>query len=365
MLEALFKPKSIAVIGASKNRNKVGNIILRNLLSTYSGKIIPINNNAEKVEGLNAYKSIKDVKDHVDLAIIAIPREEVPGVMEELGESNVKASIIITSGFRELDEKGAELENEIDSIAKKYGIRFLGPNTFGIITPSFNATFAFSDVKRGNIALVVQSGGIGVYMLNWAQRSRMGISYFVSLGNQADLKETDIIEYLANDPETKAIFSYIEGISDGQRFLEVLPEVTKIKPVVFLKGGVSTHGSAAAKTHTGSLAGSYEIFKAAVRAVGAILVEDLSDFLDLARLISSDEPIKSSVLVITNSGGHGVLTSDAIDKYGLMPIELPDSIVAELQKVLPPQTSPHNPLDLSGDATSSRYDNALNVVRDL
>ncbi len=365
MLEALFKPKSIAVIGASKNRNKVGNIILRNLLSTYSGKIIPINNNAEKVEGLNAYKSIKDVKDHVDLAIIAVPREEVPEVMEELGESNVKASIIITSGFRELDEKGAELENEIVSIAKKYGIRFLGPNTFGIITPSFNATFAFSDVKRGNIALVVQSGGIGVYMLNWAQRSRMGISYFVSLGNQADLKETDIIEYLANDPETKAIFSYIEGISDGQRFLDVLPEVTKIKPVVFLKGGVSTHGSAAAKTHTGSLAGSYEIFKAAVRAVGAILVEDLSDFLDLARLISSDEPVKNSVLVITNSGGHGVLTSDAIDKYGLTPIELPDNIIAELQKVLPPQTSPHNPLDLSGDATSSRYDSALNVVRDL
>ncbi|MBP1357468.1 MAG: CoA-binding protein, partial [Sulfolobus sp.] len=365
MLESLFKPKIIAVVGASRDRNKVGNVILRNLLATYSGKIIPINNKAESVEGLRAYKSLKEVQGQVDLAVISIPRNNVPEVMEDAGEANVKAAIVITSGFRELDELGAKLEEQLVSIAKKYGIRFLGPNTFGIITPSFNSTFAFSDVKKGNIALVVQSGGVGVYMLNWAQKSRLGISYFVSLGNQADLKETEIIQYLADDPETRAIFSYIEGIQDGDKFLEVLPEITKKKPVVFLKGGISTHGSAAAKTHTGSIAGSYELFKAAVRAVGAILVDDLSDFLDLARLIASDEPIREDVLVVTNSGGHGVLTSDAIDKYGLRAIELPDNITQELQKVLPPQSFPRNPLDLSGDATSIRYDQALKAIQDL
>ena len=362
-LDDLFKPKSIAVIGASRYKEKVGNVVFRNLLSTYHGKLYPVNTKAEDVEGVKAYKSVKDIPDPVDLVVITVPREAVPQVMEESVEKGVKAAIVITAGFREVGE--VKLEEEVISIARKGGIRVLGPNTFGIITPEFNATFAYTDVKRGNIGLVVQSGGLGVYMLNWAQKYRVGISYMVSLGNQADVKEYEVIDYLSRDPETKAIFVYLEGVSDGNSFLETLPEATRRKPVVFLKGGTTSNGAAAAKTHTGSLAGSFEVFKAAVRTVGGILVENLHDMLNLAKLLMYSEPITDEILVITNSGGHGVLTSDEIEKNKLKLIEIPDWIKEELKKVLPPTSVPRNPLDLTGDATKERYYSALKIVSDL
>lgn len=181
--------------------------------------------------------------------------------MEEAGEKGVRSAIVITSGFREVGEEGEKLEREVASIANKYGIRFLGPNTMGLLTPDYNGTFAFADVKRGEIALVVQSGGIGAYMLNWAQKSRTGVSFLVSLGNQTDVKEYEVIDYLAKDPETKAIFVYIEGVSDGEKFLNVVPEATSRKPVIFIKGGASAQSAEAVKTHTGSLAGSYEVLR--------------------------------------------------------------------------------------------------------
>jgi len=362
-LDELFKPKSIAVIGASRYKEKVGNVVFRNLLSTYHGKLYPVNTKAEDVEGVKAYRSVKEIPDPVDMVVITVPREAVPQVMEESVGKGVKAAIVITAGFKEVGEE--KLENEVISIAKKGGIRVLGPNTFGIITPELNATFAYTDVKRGNIGLVVQSGGLGVYMLNWAQKYRVGISYMVSLGNQADVKEYEVIDYLSKDPETKAIFVYVEGVADGNAFLETLPNATKRKPVVFLKGGTTSNGAAAAKTHTGSLAGSFEVFKAAVRTVGGILVENLHDMLNLAKLLMYSEPITDEILVITNSGGHGVLTSDEIEKNKLKLVEIPDWIKENLSKVLPPTSVPRNPLDLTGDATKERYYSALKVVSDL
>lgn len=362
-LDALFKPKSIAVIGASRHKEKVGNVVFRNLLATYHGKLYPVNTKAEDVEGIKAFKSVKEIPDPVDLVVITVPREAVPTVMEEAVEKQVKAAIVITAGFKEVGEE--RLENEVISIARKGSIRVLGPNTFGIITPELNATFAYSDVKRGNIALVVQSGGLGVYMLNWAQKNRIGISYMVSLGNQADVKEYEVLEYLSHDAETKAIFVYLEGVSDGSAFLETLPEVTKRKPVVFLKGGTTSNGAAAAKTHTGSLAGSFEVFKAAVRTGGGILVENLHDLLNLAKILMYSEPIRDQILVITNSGGHGVLTSDEIEKNGLKLVEIPSWMQEELRKVLPPTSMPKNPLDLTGDANRDRYLSALKVVSNL
>ncbi|BFH74567.1 acetate--CoA ligase [Sulfurisphaera javensis] len=362
-LDALFKPKSIAVIGASRYKEKVGNVVFRNLLYTYHGKLFPVNTKAEDVEGIKAYKSVKEIPDPVDLVVITVPREAVPQVMEESVEKGVKASIVITAGFREVGE--AKLEDEVISIARKGGIRVLGPNTFGIITPELNATFAYTDVKRGNIALVVQSGGLGVYMLNWAQKYRVGISYMVSLGNQADIKEYEVIDYLSKDPETRAIFVYLEGVADGSAFLETLPEATKRKPVVFLKGGTTSNGAAAAKTHTGSLAGSFEVFKAAVKTVGGILVENLHDLLNLAKLLMYSEPVTEEILVVTNSGGHGVLTSDEIEKNKLKLVEIPDWMKEELRKVLPPTSVPRNPLDLTGDANRERYYSALKIVSEL
>ncbi|MEM4077342.1 MAG: acetate--CoA ligase family protein, partial [Metallosphaera sp.] len=254
---------------------------------------------------------------------------------------------------------------ELVEVAHKHGIRFLGPNTMGLLTPDYNGTFAFADVRRGEIALVVQSGGIGAYMLNWAQRSRTGISFLVSLGNQSDVREYEIIDYLSRDPETKAIFVYIEGISDGEKFLQTMPDATSRKPVIFIKGGATAQSAEAVKTHTGSLAGSYEIFKAAIRTVGGIFVENLRDFLDLSKLVNSSEPIRNEILVVTNSGGHGVLTSDAIYRSGLSLVKIPERLNLELRNVLPPQSLAKNPLDLSGDAGRDRYLSALKIVSDL
>ncbi|ARD85566.1 acetate--CoA ligase family protein [Ferroplasma acidiphilum] len=365
MLEQLFKPKSIAVVGASSDSLKVGNIILRNITSSFSGKVYPVNNKTASIDGLTAYKSLIDIKESVDLVVIVVPRDAVPGVMKDAATIKAGAAIIITAGFKETDQHGAELEDQIMAIARESGIRVLGPNTIGLITPDVNATFAFADVKKGKAALVAQSGGLGVYMLNWAQESNVGISYFISLGNQADVDETDAFQFLSTDVETRAIFSYVEGVSSGQKFLTTLPDVIRRKPIIFLKGGMGKTGAAAVKTHTGSVAGSMDIFRAAVRTVGGIFVDNIEDMLNLAKIVLSSEPVSSDILIITNSGGHGVLTTDAIDKEGLNEIELPERVKHDLLSVMPEQSTPRNPIDLSGDANYDRYNKALGIIKDL
>ena len=365
MLEQLFKPKSIAIVGASSDSLKVGNIILRNITSSFSGKIYPVNNKNLEISGYTAYKNLRDIKDHVDLVVIVVPRDAVPGVMEDAAAIKAGAAIIITSGFKETDQHGAELEDKIMATARENNIRVLGPNTIGLITPEVNATFAFADVKKGKAAIVAQSGGLGVYMLNWAQESNVGISYFISLGNQADVDETDALQFLSSDVETRAVFSYLEGVSSGDKFLSVIPDVTKRKPVIFLKGGIGKTGAAAVKTHTASVAGSIDIFRAAVRTVGGIFVDNIEDMLNLAKIVLSSEPVTGDILIITNSGGHGVLATDAIDTEGLKEIELPDRIKQQLLSVIPAQSTSRNPIDLSGDADYTRYNNALGIVKDL
>jgi len=363
-LDTLFNPSSIAVVGAARERSKVGNIVLRNLLASFTGKVFAVNRAAESVEGVRSYRSLVDVPDKVDLAIVTIPRGAVLDVIDDAVKAGVSSAIVITSGFKELDEEGARLEYELGVRARKAGLRVLGPNTLGLITPRFNATFSFSDVKLGGLALVTQSGGIGVYMLNWAHRTRTGLSYFVSLGNECDIKEAEVYSYLANDVQTKAIFSYNEGIADGKAFLEMAPTVASKKPLVFLKGGTGKKGAEAVKTHTGSLAGSTELFRAAVETVGGIYVENLEEFLDLAKMVLSSEVVKPNILVVTNSGGHGVLTTDELERQGLSLAELSEDIKERLKRVLPPQSSPKNPLDLSGDADAGRYRSALEAVGD-
>ena len=365
MLEQLFKPKSIAIVGASSDSLKVGNIILRNIASSYSGKIYPVNNKSTEISGYTVYKNLRDIKEPIDLVVIVVPRDAVPGVMEDAAAVKAGAAIIITSGFKETDQHGAELEDKIMATARENNIRVLGPNTIGLITPEVNATFAFADVKRGKAAIVAQSGGLGVYMLNWAQESNVGISYFISLGNQADVDETDALKFLSSDVETRAVFSYLEGVSSGNKFLSVIPDVTRRKPVIFLKGGIGKTGAAAVKAHTASVAGSIDIFRAAVRTVGGIFVDNIEDMLNLAKIVLSSEPVTGDILIITNSGGHGVLATDAIDTEGLKEIELPDRIKQELLSVIPAQSTPRNPIDLSGDADYTRYNNALGIVKDL
>jgi len=364
-LGRLFNPRSIAVVGASRKREKIGNIVFRNLAGTFGGKLYAVNSAGEQVEGRKSYGALSLIEDEVDLAVIAVPRDAVPDVMLDAAEKRVKGAVVITSGFREVDDHGADLESEVRRIAAEARMRVFGPNTLGLITPALNATFAFSEVPRGKVALVAQSGGLGMYMLEWAQRSRTGISYFVSLGNQTDVSEAEVLEFLADDPTTGVIFVYLESVSDGQRFLELVPKATRRKPVIFLKGGLGKKGSEAARTHTGSLAGSADVFRAAVNAVGGMLVENLEDSLNLARLLTGEETIKPELLVVTNSGGHGVITADEIERQSLRMAALPEQTVAGLSAFLPPQIRPRNPLDLSGDATAERYRAALAEIQRL
>jgi acetate---CoA ligase (ADP-forming) len=364
-LRSLFDPRSIAVVGASHNEGKLGNVVFRNLLATFGGRLYPVNSSATDVEGRSAYASLAEVEGDVDLAIVVVPRDAVPGVMADAAKKRVKGAVVITSGFREVDEHGADLEQEMRRIASEAGIRVFGPNTLGLVTPTFNGTFAFSDVPRGKVALVAQSGGLGMYMLEWAQKSKTGIRYFVSLGNQADVSEAEVLDFLAADAGTEVVFVYLESVSDGQRFLDLVPNATRQKPVIFLKGGLGKRGSEAARTHTGSLAGSADVFRAAVNAVGGMLAESLEDSLDLARLLTGEEAIKPDLLVVTNSGGHGVITTDEIERRSLRLAALPEQTVSRLSALLPPQIRPRNPLDLSGDANAERYRAALAEVRGI
>ncbi len=361
----LMNPRSIAVVGASRNEDKIGNIVFRNLVATFPGKLYAVNSGGGEIAGRKAYTSLSLIDEEVELIIVAVPSDAVPGVMIDAAKKRVGGAVIITSGFREVDERGAQLEERVREIAAGAGIRVFGPNTLGLVTPSFNATFTFSEVPRGKVALVAQSGGLGIYMLEWARRSNTGISYFVSLGNQADVSEAEVLEFLAHDPGTSVIFVYLESVSDGRRFLELAPEATRRKPVIFLKGGLGKKGSEAARTHTGSLAGSADVFKAAVDAVGGMLVESLEDSLNLARLLIGQEPIKPDILVVTNSGGHGVITADEIERRSLRLAALPELTTSNLSSILPPQIRPRNPLDLSGDSTADRYRAALAEVQHL
>jgi acetate---CoA ligase (ADP-forming) len=364
-LGRILSPRSIAVVGASRKREKIGNVVFRNLAATFRGDLYPVNSAGEEVEGRKAYSALSLIPDEVDLVVVVVPRDAVAAVMRDAADKRVKGAVVITSGFREVDARGAELEKELREIAGEARMRLFGPNTLGLITPSLNATFAFPEVPRGKVALVAQSGGLGMYMLEWAQRSRTGISYFVSLGNQADVSEAEVLEFLADDPATGVIFVYLESVSDGERFLELVPRTTARKPVIFLKGGLGKKGSEAARTHTGSLAGSADVFRAAVNAVGGMLVENLEDSLNLARLLTGEEAIKPELLVVTNSGGHGVITADEIERRSLRLAALPEQTAAGLSSFLPPQIRPRNPLDLSGDATAERYKAALAEVQHL
>lgn len=364
-LSEVLNPKSIAVVGASHRREKIGNIVFRNLVTSFSGRLFPVNETGTDVEGRKAYPSLTAVEGAVDLAVVVVPRDSVLQVMSDAAKKQVKGAVVITSGFREVDQRGADLEAELLQVARTAGVRVFGPNTLGLITPAFNATFAFQDVPRGKIALVAQSGGLGMYMLEWAQRSKSGISYFVSLGNQCDVSESEVLDFLADDPLTRVAFVYLESVKDGGTFLRLVPRAAALRPVIFLKGGMGKRGSEAAKTHTGSLAGSVAVFRAAVNAVGGILAEDLEDALNLSRLLIGEEAVKPELLVVTNSGGHGVLTADEAERRSIRLAPLPAKTEERLASILPPYVRPANPLDLSGDANLERYRGVMSEIQEV
>lgn len=366
-LTGLFNPKSVAVIGASTQEGKVGYIVTDNLKTCgFKGEIYPINPKADgELLGLPAYKSITDVPGEIDLAVMSIPARFVNPTLEDCGKKGVKNVIVLTAGFKEVGAEGAKLEEEMVEIAKKYNMNIQGPNCLGSLdchTP-LNASFAQVMPEAGDIAFVSQSGAMTVAILDWSIFEGIGFSKIISLGNKAETSEIDVIEGLADDDKTKVILCYLEGISDGERFLEVMKNVTKKKPVVILKSGSSQAGAKAVSSHTGALAGDDFSFDAAFESCGVLRARSMQDLFDYGLAFSkSNLPKGKKIAVVTNAGGGGVLTADKIEDVGLELVDLSDEIKSKLKEVIPDEGSVQNPIDVLGDASPDRYEKTLEII---
>ncbi|MCD6164405.1 MAG: acetate--CoA ligase family protein [Candidatus Odinarchaeota archaeon] len=365
-IDKLFNPKSVAVVGASRHSGKIGHAVLYNLVyGGYRGKIYPINPNANEVLGLQCYPSVLKVPEEIDLAVITVPSVLVPQVMEEIGQKNISTSIVISSGFKEVGGEGAKLEREIVEIAKKYGIRFLGPNCFGVIDTwnSLNTTFSSQSPLKGHIAFISQSGALCVAILNQGLMEKIGFSKFINLGNKADIDEIDLMEYLADDPQTKVITLYLEDIRQGRKFVRTARKVVKKKPVLVIKAGRTEEGEKAVSSHTGSLAGMDVAYETAFKQSGVIRAYRIDELFDAAEAFAN-QPIPKSekVAIITNGGGVGVLLTDAASLNGLKFARFSQKTIEELHKFLPPFASFRNPLDVTGNANEEVYFNAFKTI---
>ncbi len=371
-LENFFNPRGIAVIGASERKGSVGYVIVEQLKKRFKGYVYPVNPKYNEILGLKCYPSIKNVPDPVDLAVIAVRAELVPQIMEEVGERGIKAVIIISGGFAEIGPEGEKRQEKVAEIAQKYGIRIIGPNCIGILdTRSGVDTFFLPEEKlrrppQGSISIVSQSGALLSMWVDWMAMKGLGLAKAISYGNKMDVDDVDLIEYLAEDSDTKVILLYIEGLKPdrGQRFVEAIRKAVKNgKPVIVLKGGRTERGFKAAASHTAALASGYEIYRAVFKQSGAIEVDTMEEMFDAAKAFTMVKiPRGRRVLIVTNAGGEGVLATDYCDRLGLEVPVLPQDLVDELRREVPPHVVLSNPIDLTGDTDDERYRIVLEKV---
>ena len=369
MAESVFlSPKSIAIIGASDKKGSVGRTITSNIMNGFKGIVYPISPTRPTVFYKKAYKSVLDVPKPIDLAVIVIKNTIVPTVLEECGKKKIKGAIVITAGFKEVDEEGKKLEQQLKDIAKKYNIKIIGPNCLGVMNldpkTMMNSTFLKITPKSGEIALVSQSGAICAALCEDASAQGIGFSAVISMGNKADTDEIDVLKILANHKQTKVIVMYLEDMGDGQEFLKVSKNITKKfkKPIFVLKSGRSTAGAKAAMSHTGALMGSDKIYDALLRQSGAIRVDSMEELFDYATAFSKQPlPLKGDFVIVSNAGGPAIITTDACEKYGIKMADI-TSIRPKIDAVIPPWGSSRNPVDIVGDADFNRFDNVLNEV---
>lgn len=376
LFDKLFNPRSIAVIGASRDEKKAGFGILRNLVSgcvfkcrfcrPFLGKIYPINPGAKRILGLKCYKSVLDVGGDIDLAIIAIPSKSVPDVVEECGKKGIRIVIIISAGFAELNKKGEEMQEHLKAIAKKYSIRIMGPNCLGIIRPPsrLNASFAPAMPPSGRVAFVTQSGALADSIIDWAIEERYGFSTIISYGNMADLDVCDFLRLLEEDKKTSVITLYIEGLRHGREFIDTAKRVSGKKPIIAVKAGKTPPGAKAIQSHTGSLAGDFEIYKAAFKQANVLLAESVEEMFDMAKALAHQPRCKNSVAIVTNGGGCGVLAADYCSEFGVNLAGLTQKTLKALDKSgkMHHAYSRTNPLDIVGDALPERYEVAINTL---
>ena len=371
MTESVFlSPKSIAVIGASDKEGSVGRAITSNIMKGYKGTVYPISPSRDKVFNQKAYKTVLDVPNEIDLAVIITKNTVVPIVLEECGKKKIQGAVVITAGFKEVDDEGKKLEQQLKDISKKYNIRIIGPNCLGVMNldpqTMMNSTFLKITPKSGQIALVSQSGAICAALVEDASAQGIGFSAVISMGNKADMTEIDILKMLADHEQTKVIVMYLEDMGNGQEFLKVCKQITKKnaikKPVLVLKSGRSPEGAKAAMSHTGALMGSDEIYDALLQQSGAIRVDTMEELFDYATAFSKQPlPIEGDLVIVSNAGGPAIISTDSCSKLGIKMAKI-EEIRPKIDAVIPPWGSSRNPVDIVGDADFNRFENVLNEV---
>ncbi|MFC2149098.1 acetate--CoA ligase family protein [Candidatus Auribacterota bacterium] len=366
MLNSLFKPKSVAIVGASLEKQKVGYAVMNNMISYgFEGEIFPINLKGGEMMGRKVYKSFDEIGKPVDLAVFVIPPKHIIKTVKSVKPGTFKSAVIISAGFKEIGPAGIELENELKELMKEHGVRTVGPNCLGILDmySNLNASFGPGMPCRGNIAFFSQSGALGTAVLDWAVEEKIGFSKFISLGNKMDLNEVDMLEALADDPETDVILGYVEGITEGRRFIDVARKVSRKKPVIITKSGTTAAGARAISSHTGTLAGSDNAFKAAFDEAGVIRAASIEELFDFALAFSYQKvPQGDNLVIVTNAGGPGIIAADAVENSIINMAKISKDIAEKLKKVLPPTAALYNPVDIIGDARDDRYRDALAVL---
>jgi acetyltransferase len=367
-LDSIFRPRSIAIVGASRKKGSIGRNIMRNLIEyEFNGPIFPVNPGAEVIHSIKCYPSIKDIPDNVDQAIIVVPKELAIRAAEECGEKGVKGIVVITAGFKEVGGDGIKLEEQLAEVIKKYNLRCVGPNCMGVINTdpeySMDATFAPAFPHRGNIGFLSQSGALGAAILEHARDLNLGISQFISVGNKLDISGNDVIEYWAQDDKTQVILLYLESFGNPRKFTQLAREIVKKKPIIAVKSGRTWAGAKAASSHTGALAGLDVGSHALFEQCGVLRVNTVERLFDLAQAFSKQPlPRGKRTAILTNAGGPGIMATDAVVNVGLEMATFNSKTIAELRKFLSPEASFANPLDMIASAHEENYYKCLQLL---
>jgi|CXWL01.1.fsa_nt_gi acetyl coenzyme A synthetase (ADP forming)-like protein len=367
-LDPIFRPRSVAVVGASRKRDSIGFSILHNLVvAEFNGSIFPVNPSAAAIHSLKAYPSLREIPDPVDLAVIAVPKAAVPGVIDECLGVGVKGLVLITAGFAETGAEGAAIEAAMREKLRAAGVRMIGPNCMGVINTDpdvrLNATFAPVPAKAGSIGFVSQSGALGVAILNVADDMGLGLTQFVSMGNKADVSGNDLLEFWEHDPETEVIAMYLESFGNPRRFTEIAKRVSRKKPILVVKSGRTSEGARAASSHTGAIAGADVTVSAILDQCGVLRADTIEDLFDLAMALDRCPLAPGNrVALVTNAGGPAIMATDAAVNVGLEIAQLSDATRAELASFLPPEASLANPVDMIASATAARYARSVRAV---
>lgn len=367
-LDSILRPGSIAVIGASNKRGTIGAELFHNLLVTgFNGCVYPVNPHDRVVQSVKAWPGVLAIPDPVELAVICVPRDGVLPVLKECGEKGVKGVIVISAGFREVNDEGAALEQQLLSVARHYGMRMVGPNCLGVMNTAadirLDATFAPHFPPQGRVAFSSQSGALGVAIIDYARELGIGISSFVSVGNKADVSGNDLIEYWGQDPDTDVILLYLESFGNPLRFSRLARKVARTRPIVAVKSGRTQSGARAASSHTGSIAGMDVAVDALLKQAGVIRTETIEELFDMAMLLANQPlPKGNRVAILTNAGGPGIMTADACDSHGLLIPTLSPETLEALRAFLPAAASVKNPIDMIASANAPGFDKALKLL---